>query len=91
MGRPGLDHLLERARQPSWRVWAADAPFKHKDRLKARGYRRNSGEDGRPRAWWTDMAQAQLEPEIGWLSAEVYGYKAEVPCRRLTAFNRYSE
>ena len=37
------------------------------------------------------MAQPQLEAEIGWLRAEVYGYDAEVPCRRLTAFDRYSE
>ena len=37
------------------------------------------------------MAQAQLEPEISWLRTEVYGYEAEVPCRRLTAFDRYSE
>ena len=90
-GRPGLAHLLERARQPSFRVWAADAPFEQKDRLKTRGYRWSSGEDGRPRAWWTDVAQPQLEAEIGWLRAEVYGYDAEVPCRRLTAFDRYSE
>ena len=90
-GRPALAHLLERARQPSFRVWAADAPFEHKDRLKTRGYRWSSGEDGRPRAWWTDVAQPQLESEIEWLRAEVYGYDAEVPCRRLTAFERYSE
>ena len=90
-GRPALAHLLERARQPSYRVWAADAPFEQKDRLKARGYRWSSGEDGRPRSWWIDLAQPQPESEIEWLRAEVYGYPAEVPCRRLTAFNRYSD
>lgn len=49
-GRSGLSHLLERARPPSFRVWAADAPFEHKDLLKRRGYRWSAGEDGRPRA-----------------------------------------
>ena len=90
-GRSGLAHLLERARQPSYRVWAAEAPFEHKDVLKRRGYRWSGGDDGRPRAWWIDVAQAQLEPEIDWLRAEVYGFDADVPCRRLTAFDRYSE
>ena len=54
-------------------------------------YRWSSGEDGRPRAWWIDVAQPQLEPEVEWLQAEIYGYPAEVPSRRLTAFDRYSE
>ena len=90
-GRSGLSHLLERARRPSFRVWAADAPFEQKDVLKRRGYRWSGGEDGRPRAWWIDVAEAALEPEVEWLQAQVYGYRADVPCRRLTAFDRYSE
>ena len=89
-GRSGLAHLLERARQPSYRVWAAEAPIEHKNALKRRGHRWSGGDDGRPRAWWTDVTPAALDPEIDWLRAEVYGYMAEVPCRRL-AFDRYSE
>lgn len=90
-GRSGLSHLLERARRPSFRVWAADTPFEQKDRLKARGYRWSSGDDGRPRAWWIDVAEAALDPEVDWLREDIYGFQAEVPTRRLTAFDRYSD
>ena len=72
-------------------MWAADAPFEQKDMLKRRGYRWSGGDDGRPRAWWIDVAEAALEPEVEWRQAQVYGYRADVPCRRLTACDRYSE
>ncbi|WP_158913243.1 3'-5' exonuclease [Caulobacter sp. S45] len=90
-GRTALAALLERARRPSWRLWAENAPFEHKDVLKARGYRWSGGDDGRPRAWWTDVDQDMVEAELDWLRSNVYGYEAEVPQRRLTAFDRYSE
>ena len=47
-GRTALAHLLERARRPSFRLWAEGAPFEHKDTLKGRGYRWSGGEDGKP-------------------------------------------
>ncbi len=90
-GRSALAALLSRARQPSWRLWATDAPFERKDLLKARGYRWNGEESGSPRAWWVDVADAALEPEIGYLHSDVYGYEADVLRRRLTAYDRYSE
>ena len=46
-GISGLARLLTRARQTTWRIWAANSPFEFKDLLKARGYRWNGEENGR--------------------------------------------
>ena len=86
-----LNRLLDRARRPSWRVWAEGAPFERKDLLKARGYRWSSGEDGRPRGWWIDLAEAALEAEIAVLRDQVYGAEVQPLTRRVTAYDRYSE
>ena len=91
-GVTGLARLLESARQASWRIWAADAPFDCKDRLKARGYRWNGeATAGQPRAWYRDVAEAEREAELGFLHEAVYGRVVELPMRRLTAYERYSE
>ncbi len=90
-GRPALATLLERARRPMWRLWAENAPYDHKDRLKARGYRWSGGDDGRPRAWWVDVDDAARAGEIAYLHEEVYGYEVDVLQRRITAHDRYSE
>lgn len=89
--RPGLAALLDYARRPTWRVWAENTPFELKDPLKRRGYRWNAGDDGRPRAWFADVASEQLERELAYLNAEIYGCEVEVLRTRLTAWDRYSE
>ena len=90
-GRTALAHLLERARRPSWRLWAEAAPFEQKDLLKARGYRWNGKENGAPRAWWIDVALDALDAEVRFLRDHVYGYEVEPLQRRITAYDRYSE
>ena len=90
-GRTALAHLLERARLPSFRLWAEGAPFEHKDTLKGRGYRWSDGEDGKPRAWWVDLAEPALEAESAFLRQHVYGYEVEPLQRRISAYDRYSE
>ena len=90
-GRTALAHLLERARRPSFRLWAEGAPFEHKDTLKGRGYRWSGGEDGRPRAWWIDLAEDALDGEVAFLREHVYGYEVEPLQRRVSAYDRYSE
>ncbi len=90
-GRSALAALLERARRPMWRLWAENAPFEHKDRLKARGYRWSGGDDGRPRAWWVDVEEAGRAGEIAYLHEEVYGCEVDLLQRRITAHDRYSE
>ncbi|MBO1081649.1 3'-5' exonuclease [Roseomonas haemaphysalidis] len=89
-GVTGLARLLETARQASWRIWAADAPFQHKDTLKARGYRWNGEVNDQPRAWYTDVPEGAQEQECAFLCDSIYGRPVELPMRRLTALERFS-
>jgi DNA polymerase-3 subunit epsilon len=89
-GVRGLARLLETARQASWRIWAADAPFQHKDSLKARGYRWNGDSKDQPRAWYIDVQEAEQAAECAFLHETIYGRAVELPMRRLTAYERFS-
>jgi DNA polymerase-3 subunit epsilon len=91
-GTLALAALLDSARQASWRIWVADAPFERKDRLKARGYRWNGEATARnPRAWYRDVAEAEREAELAFLHEAVYGRAVDLPMQRITAQDRYSE
>jgi DNA polymerase-3 subunit epsilon len=89
-GVTGLTRLLDTARQASWRIWAADAPFQHKDTLKARGYRWNGEANDQPRAWYTDVPDGSHEQECAFLCDSIYGRAMELPMQRLTALERFS-
>ena len=84
---------IDRARLPTWRLWAIGSPFETKDVLKARGYRWNGGEDGRPKSWFIDLVdmEARVAPEIEWLRATIFASAWEPRVDRLTAFDRYRE
>jgi DNA polymerase-3 subunit epsilon len=90
-GEVALKRLLDTARKPTMRVWAENAPFDFKDILKARGYRWNDGSDGRPRSWWSDIHPDALEAELAFLRAEIFQYEADIPVRRVTAVDRFSD
>lgn len=90
-GRTALSHLLEVARQPSWRIWAERSPFDLKDRLKARGYRWNGEEGPTPKAWYIDVAEADRDAELEYLAKEIYGGEVHLPSRKITAFERFSD
>lgn len=89
-GRTGLAQLLERARAPTWRIWAENSPFDLKDQLKARGYRWNGEAGGGPRAWYIDVAEVAREAEIAFLQAEIYRGEVELLTRRIDAYDRFS-
>ncbi len=89
-GRTALSALLAAARVPGRRIWATQAPFEARARLKARGYRWNDGENGRPKAWHIEVAEPAAEAELRFLQAEVYGREAEIPTTPVTAYNRFS-
>lgn len=86
-----LSQLLARARQPTWRIWAIGSPFEFKDQLKARGYRWNGEENGRPRAWYIDVADEQKEPELVFLKSDIYQHDIDLTPSRITAYERFSE
>ena len=89
--RPPLGALLENARKASVRIWAEEAPFDHKDTLRARGYRWSNGTDGTPRAWWKDVDEATAEAELAYLRTEIYkNADLELPFKRLTSLHRFS-
>jgi DNA polymerase-3 subunit epsilon len=90
-GRTGLAQLLDRARAPTWRIWAENSPFDLKDQLKARGYRWNAEVGGGPRAWYIDVAEAAKEAEITFLQAEIYRGEVDPLTRRVDAYDRFSD
>ncbi|WP_338835131.1 3'-5' exonuclease [Bradyrhizobium septentrionale] len=90
-GRRALDVLLESARTPLWRIRAVGAPFELREALKARLYRWDPGENGRPRAWFVDVAGDALEAERAFLRKEIYRRHVDIEARRIDAYDRYSD
>ncbi len=90
-GDLALMKLLEAARRRSVQIYAENAPFELKDVLKGRGYRWNGEANGRPRAWWTEVDEAQVDAEMAFLEAEIYHGAGEAIARRLTALERFSD
>lgn len=90
-GQTALRHMLEAARTTTWRIAAVNAPYHHKDTLKARGYRWNDGENLAPKAWWIDVDEDAYQSEMTYLAQEIYGYDPQLSPRRITAFERFSE
>jgi len=89
-GRPILPLLLANARRCTYRIWALEAPFDCKDLLKQRGYRWNSGEDRRPRAWYRDLNEELLADEELFLGETVYGGECRHEVTRIDYSNRFS-
>lgn len=85
----GFQHLLRSADQTRVRIFAEQAPFDQKDRLKQRGYRWNVGQNGRPRCWWTEIAEADVAAEIAFLRHEIYLRDITPRHQRITAFERF--
>ncbi|WP_176599342.1 MULTISPECIES: 3'-5' exonuclease [Sphingobium] len=90
-GITGMARLLERARQPSWRIWAEGALFDLKDILKSRGYRWNGENNPNPRAWYIDVEEVQREAEIEYLRKEIYLREVDLLVHKMDAYNRYSD
>ena len=90
-GERAMAELLRRARAPTWRIWAEGSPFDKKDQLKARGYRWNGDGGDRPRSWYCDIKEEQLESEISYLQREIYQQAVDVPKQRISAFDRFSD
>ena len=90
-GASAMARLLDRARMPTWRIWAENSPFDLKDILKARGYRWNGDGTPFPKAWYIDVEDATKESEIAFLKKDIYQRDVELLIRRVDAYNRFSE
>lgn len=88
-----LTRLLERARRTTVRLSAVGSPIDAKDLLKARGYKWFSGNNTRPKTWFKDLNEEDVEAEQQWLREHAYGGLSNPPWRldRFTAKERYSE
>jgi DNA polymerase-3 subunit epsilon len=86
--RSTLQALLECARRPLKAVRAEGAPFEAKAALKQRGYRWDSGDGARPKAWW--IVTDDAESELAWLQAEIYSKPCTIPVIDMPATRRYS-
>ena len=89
-GNPAFKQLLEKARLPTWRIWASHAPFDLKDVLRERGYRWSAGGEGTLRAWFMDVAEDLMDAELAYLQNEIYQREVDIPMRRIDAYTRFS-
>jgi DNA polymerase-3 subunit epsilon len=90
-GVTALSVLLNTASRPKLRFWAVDAAIEFKEILKQRGYRWNPGDDGRPRAWFKDVAEDASEAERAFLDSSIYrGGSGSPVVTTIDAFNRFS-
>lgn len=79
--------LLEKARLPETKVWAINAPFDNKDKLKERGYRW----DAERKLWNSAISQTDLPLEVDWLKTEIYGNRPfKLELEKIDALNRFS-
>jgi DNA polymerase-3 subunit epsilon len=85
----GLKRLLDAVGRERHRIWAERSPFEFKDILKARGYRWSDGADGRPKSWWTEVADDESEAELTFLRSEIYQRDIDIRVQRLSAIDRF--
>lgn len=91
-GEKAMKRLLENANREDVRLWARGAPFDKKNLLRQRGYRWNPGEDGKPKAWYTDIPKDKLDDEMKYLNEEVYPLDVkQLPTDKLDSLVRYSK
>lgn len=82
--------LLKQARRKKIRIWAEYSPFDLKDQLKKRRYRWSGGADGRPRAWYIDVDEKDVDAEIAFLCDSIYRREVELRTQPITALTRFS-
>lgn len=87
-GRRGLYHLLRSVVEERCRIWAVDAPYERKDRLKALGYRW----DADAYCWTLMTSRDTLYEDLVALKEAGYGGKSvPVKVEVLDATVRYSD
>jgi DNA polymerase III subunit epsilon len=86
-----LKLLLENARKTVCRVWAESSRYETKDNLKLRGYRWNDGQNGRPKSWYIDVDEDQLEIEIKFLEKEIFERESDLNIEKISAYDLFSD
>lgn len=79
--------LLEKARLPEYKIYALNAPFDKKDKLKDHGYRW----DAERRVWAGFVPQSELQNEVDWLREAIYFSKSfKLELEKVDALNRFT-
>ena len=81
--------LREYAIKPTYLIKAIDAPYDKRTLLRRKGYRWRPADQLNGKVWWTETDD-YIE-EINWLNKEIYKRKINIPIKKITALNRYSE
>lgn len=90
-GQTVMAQVLRAAGQPASRVYALGAPYEVKDRLKTRGYRWSTGDDGCPRAWHRDVEPHDVPAELEFLDSLGRPDLIEPLVMELDAYLRFSD
>lgn len=79
--------LLEKARLPEYKIYALNAPFDNKDKLKDHGYRW----DAERRVWAGFVSQSEIQNEVDWLREAIYFSKSfKLELEKVDALNRFT-
>ena len=81
--------LREYAASPSFLIKAIDAPYSKRNVLRRRGYKWRPADLLNGKVWWTETND--YEEEVKWLNEEIYNREINIPIKRITALNRYSD
>jgi DNA polymerase-3 subunit epsilon len=85
-----LKQLLDNAMQPRFKLWAKNAPYAHKDILRARKYRWDTHPEHGFKAWSIEMAENLVENEIKFLKTEIYNSQMHIPVDIFDSYSRFS-
>lgn len=86
-GVKAMKALLANARENEVKVWALNAPFDNKDKLKARGYRW----EAERKTWSGLIPHANLPQEVDWLREHVYqGRSFKLELEKISALHRFT-
>ena len=85
-----LKQLLDNALKPTYKLWAKNAPYNHKDLLRARKYRWNIHPEHGFKAWSIELPEHKVENEIYYLKSNIYNWQMNIPVDIFDAYSRFS-
>ena len=85
-----LKQLLDNAMKPTYKLWAKNAPYEHKDLLRSRKYRWNVHPNHGFKAWCIELPEHLIENEINYLKSAIYNWNMNIPVDIFDAYSRFS-
>ena len=85
-----LKQLLDNALPLKYKLWAKNAPYEHKDILRARRYRWDTHPSQGFKSWSIELPENKLEDEIHYLKSNIYNWQMNIPVDIFDAYSRFS-